>query len=84
MEYQWIIPAVLFVLVIVPLIGYFYGRQRRWTGAAGWLLLLGSQVLLQAGAGEWFAWGGLLWLGVSGVGLILIVIDMFTSYKSLG
>ena len=84
MNYAWVIPAVLFVVVIIPLIGYFYGRQRRWTGAGGWFLLLGGQVMLQAGAGEWFAWGGLLWLAVSGFGLVLVVIDMFTSYRSLG
>ena len=84
MDYARIIPVVLFVIIIVPLIGYFYGRQRRWTGAIGWLLLLGGQVMLQAGAGEWFAWGGLFWLAVSGLGLVMVVMDMFTSYRSLG
>jgi hypothetical protein len=84
MDYAWIIPAVLFVVIIIPLIGYFYGRQRRWTGATGWFLLFGGQVMLQAGAGEWFAWGGLFWLAVSAFGLILVVIDMFTSYRWLG
>jgi prepilin signal peptidase PulO-like enzyme (type II secretory pathway) len=84
MNYAWIVPAVLFVLVIVPLIGYFYGQQRRWTGAAGWFLLLGGQVMLQAGAGEWFAWAGLFWLGVSAFGLVLVVLDMFTSQRTFG
>ena len=84
MNYAQIVPVVLFVLLIVPLIGYFYGRQGRWTGAAGWFLLLGGQVVLQAGGGEWFAWGGLLWLGVSGFGLVLVVMDMFTNQRDYG
>lgn len=83
MNYAWIVPAVLFVLLIVPLIGYFYGRQGRWTGAAGWFLLLGGQVMLQAGAGEWFAWGGLFWLGVSSFGLLMVVMDMFMYRRTL-
>lgn len=79
MDYFWIVPAVLFVVVIVPLIGYFYGRQGRWTGAAGWFFLLGGQVVMQAGGGEWFAWGGLLWLAVSAFGFILVIMDMFAN-----
>lgn len=81
MDYRWIIPAVLFVVVIGPLIGYFYGRQGRWTGAAGWFLLLGGQVLLQAGAGDWFAWGGLLWLTASAFGFMLVITDIFANQR---
>jgi hypothetical protein len=84
MEIAQIVPIVLFVLLIIPLIGYFYGRQGRWTGAAGWFLLLGGQVILQAGGGEWFAWGGLVWLFISAFGLILVVMDMFSSRKYYG
>ena len=69
---------VLFRAIIVPLIGYFYGRQRRWISAAGWLLLLGGQVVLMVGGGEWFAWGGLVWLSVSAFGIILVLVDMLT------
>ena len=63
------------MVVVIPFIGYFYGRQGRWIGAAGWFLLLGGQVMLQAGAGDWFAWGGLLWLGVSAFGFLLVIMD---------
>ncbi len=70
---------LLFLAIIVPLIGYLYGRQRRWISAAGWLLLLGGQVVLMIGGGEWFAWGGLFWLTVSGFGIILVIVDLLTS-----
>ncbi len=81
MDYSRVVPAILFVVVIIPLIAYFYGRQRRWLGAVGWFLLLGGQVVLQAGGGEWFAWGGLLWLAVSAFGFVLVIMDMFASRK---
>lgn len=84
MSYAQIVPVVLFVLLIVPLLGYFYGRQRRWTGAAGWFLLLGGQVVLQAGGGGWFAWGGLFWLAVSAFGMIPVVMDMFQNRRDYG
>jgi hypothetical protein len=31
------------------------------------------------GGGEWFAWGGLFWLTVSGFGIILVIVDLLTS-----
>ena len=33
-----------------------YGRQRRWSGAFGWPLLVGGAALALGGAGDWFAW----------------------------
>jgi hypothetical protein len=64
-----------FVLIYLPLIGYAYGRQRRWFGAAGWALLMGGALLATGGGGEWFVWAGLLWSGVAAFGLLMVVID---------
>jgi hypothetical protein len=54
-----------------------YGRQRRWSGAFGWPLLVGGAALALGGAGDWFAWGGLLWSCVAAFGLLLIVSDVY-------
>lgn len=78
-----LLTLLLFLVVIVPLIGYLYGRQRRWISAGGWLLMLGGQVVLMIGGGEWFAWGGLVWLTVSAFGIILVIVDLVTHRSSL-
>jgi hypothetical protein len=54
-----------------------YGRQRRWSGAFGWPLLVGGAALALGGAGDWFAWGGLLWSCVAAFGLLLIGSDVY-------
>jgi thiosulfate reductase cytochrome b subunit len=74
----WIIVAALYLLLFLPAIGYAYGRQRRWHGACGWALLVGGQVFLAAGGGSLFAWGGLLGFFISGCGLLLVLVDLYT------
>lgn len=77
----WIIVAALYALVFLPAIAYAYGRQRRWRGAFGWALLVGGQVFLAAGGGSLFAWGGLLGLFISGCGLLLVLLDLYTQRR---
>jgi hypothetical protein len=64
---------VLYALVILVV----YGRQRRWSGAFGWPLLVGGAALAFGGAGDWFAWGGLLWSFIAAFGVLLIVSDVY-------
>lgn len=79
---EWPIFAGLYLFVVVPLLGYIYGRHGRWRGGAGWILLVGGQVFLAIGAGELFAWGGLFGFFISGCGILLIVSDIYTIYRS--
>jgi hypothetical protein len=67
---------VVYVLLYLPLLGYLYGRQRRWAGLLGWALLVGGLLLALGGAGDAFAWAGLLWTFVSASGGILIAMDL--------
>jgi hypothetical protein len=71
-----IVIALLFVLLYLPTIGYVYGRQRRWFGAAGWSVLMAGMLLALGGAGDAFAWAGLLWAFVAGTGLVMIALDL--------
>ena len=80
-EGEWLVTTslvigALFVLLYLPAIGYVYGRQRRWFGAAGWAVLMAGVLLVLGGAGDAFAWAALLWLFVAGAGLIMIAIDV--------
>lgn len=68
--------AIIYVAVYLPLIGYAYGRQRRWLGAGGWALLMGGVLLATAGGGKLFAWAGLLWASVAAFGGLMIVMDV--------
>lgn len=68
--------GALFALLYLPAIGYVYGRQGRWFGAAGWATVMAGVLLVLGGAGDAFAWAGLLWLLVAGVGIVMIVIDV--------
>lgn len=63
-------------LVYVPLTGYLYGRQRRWIGMIGWDLFVLGLLLAFGGAGDAFAWAGLLWSAIAAAGLLLIVMDV--------
>lgn len=74
----WIIIVALYALIFLPVIGYVYGRQGRWRGALGWALLVGGQVFLATGGGKWFAWGGLVGFVVSGLGLLWVIVDLYT------
>lgn len=66
----------LFVLVYLPVIGFVYGRQHRWFGAAGWGVLMAGILLALGGAGDAFAWAGLLWMFLAGAGIVMIAIDV--------
>jgi hypothetical protein len=66
-----------YALLYLPLTGYLYGRQRRWLGMLGWDLLVLGLLLAFGGAGDAFAWAGLLWSFVAAAGLLLIVMDVF-------
>ncbi|HVB64553.1 MAG TPA: hypothetical protein VNE17_07465 [Nitrolancea sp.] len=65
-----------FMAVYALFVGILYGRQRRWWGASGWVLLVGGIVALSAGLGDAFAWGGLAFIGVSAVGGLCIALDL--------
>lgn len=71
-----IIAAGFYFLVFVPLIGYAYGRQRRWAGMLGWWLLIGGQLFLAIGGGGLFPWAGLSGFFVSAGGILLILADL--------
>lgn len=72
---DWMIVIALFAVLSVVLVTV-YGRQGRWHGAVGWLLTLGGQIFLALGGGELFAWAGLAGMFVSGMGILLIVLDI--------
>jgi hypothetical protein len=64
------------MVVYALFVGILYGRQRRWWGACGWILLVGGVVALSAGLGDSFAWGGLVFIGVSAIGGLCIALDL--------
>jgi hypothetical protein len=66
-----------YAVLYLPLTTYLYGRQRRWTGMIGWDLLVLGLLLAFGGAGNAFAWAGLLWSFIAASGLLLIVMDVF-------
>ncbi len=68
--------AVVFVVCYLPLLIWLYGRRRRWHALIGWALLVGGLMLAFGGAGDAFAWAGLLWSFVAAAGLMLIVMDV--------
>jgi hypothetical protein len=63
-------------LFYLPLTAYLYGRQRRWSGMLGWDLFVLGLLLAFGGAGDAFAWAGLLWSAIAAAGLLLIVTDV--------
>lgn len=68
----------LFLIVYLPLVAWLYGRQQRWIGAVGWLLITGGLLLAFGGAGDLFPWAGLVWAFVSLVGVLLLAMDVVT------
>jgi hypothetical protein len=77
-------PAFLlgfYFLIYLPMIVFAYGRLQRWWGMAGWLLLMGGLLLATGGAGELFAWAGLLWSVVSAFGGLLVVMDVIAAKR---
>lgn len=75
MVHDWMIVIALFAVLGVVLVTV-YGRQGRWRGAVGWLLTIGGQIFLALGGGELFAWAGLVGMFVSGIGVLLILVDI--------
>ncbi len=65
-----------YALFYLPLTGYLYGRNRRWFGMVGWDLFVLGLLLAFGGAGDAFAWAGLLWSAIAAAGLLLIVTDV--------
>lgn len=57
-------------------VGVLYGRQRRWTAAIGWILLVGGIEGLSAGLGHAFPWGGLALIFISATGALLLLIEL--------
>lgn len=72
--FQWLLAG--FLALYAPFVGVIYGRQRRWWGVGGWILLVAGIVALSAGLGDAFAWGGLAFIGVSAVGVLCIALDV--------
>jgi len=72
-----VILLIAWAVVYVPLTGYLYGRQRRWLGMLGWDIFVLGLLLAFGGAGDAFAWAGLLWSAIAAAGLLLIVMDVF-------
>lgn len=71
--------SVLLIAVYVlylSFVGYVYGRQRRWAGAAGWAMVVGGLLLAFGGAGDAFPWAGLVWSFIAGAGVILMVMEI--------
>lgn len=73
-----------YALFYLPLTGYLYGRNRRWLGMAGWDLFILGLLLAFGGAGDAFAWAGLLWSTVAAAGLLLIVTDVVEMRRRRG
>ncbi|HUG15106.1 MAG TPA: hypothetical protein VMM78_08805 [Thermomicrobiales bacterium] len=81
---QALLLAIMYVGLCLPLIGYAYGRQRRWLGAAGWALLMGGLLLAFGGGGDLFAWAGLLWSSLAAFGGLMVVMDVAEARRRRG
>lgn len=73
--------GAVYVLGYLPLLAWLYGRRRRWHGLAGWALLVGGLLLAFGGAGDAFAWAGLLWSFLAAFGLLLIAMDVYAQRR---
>ena len=80
MSQAWLF-IIVYAAIYLPLIGYVYGRQQRWLGAAGWALLMAGVLLATSGGGDLFPWAGLLWATVAAFGALLIVMDVLEVRK---
>lgn len=66
----------MFLVLYLPIVGYLYGRQGRWAGAAGWSLLVAAVAGFGTGVSQAFPWGGLAFVAVGLFGLMLVAFDM--------
>lgn len=71
-----VVGLLVFLLLYVPIVGYLYGRQGRWSGAAGWSLFVAGVAGFGVGLSRALAWGGLLFGALGAMGLLLIIIDI--------
>lgn len=65
-------------IVYEVLILYLYGRRGRWSGFAGWSLLVGAAIGFSFGLAGAFPWGGLAFLGIAVIGFLLVIVDVAT------
>lgn len=70
------IGLIVVYIVYEVLILYLYGRRGRWSGFAGWSLLVGAAMGFTFGLAGAFPWGGLAFLGVTVVGFLLVIVDV--------
>jgi hypothetical protein len=73
---QSLLLILVFLLIYLPMVAYTYGRQQRWLGAVGWIVLMGGILLAIAGGGGLFPWAGLLWATVAAFGALMIIMDV--------
>lgn len=64
------------LVIVVPLLGWTYLRQRRVSGFLGWAIMIPGLLLLLGGGGEEIPWGGLLWTFVTFAGFLLVLFDL--------
>ncbi|MFS8530490.1 hypothetical protein [Sphaerobacter thermophilus] len=76
------IALVIILALYLPIVGYLYGRQGRWAGAAGWALLVVSVAGFGTGVSRSFPWGGLVFLAAALFGLMLVVFDVAVRARS--
>lgn len=67
---------LIYAVVVVPLLGWTYLRQRRVSGFLGWSIMILGLLLLLGGAGEDIPWRGLLWTFVTFAGFLLVLFDI--------
>jgi hypothetical protein len=70
------IGLIIVYIVYEVLILYLYGRRGRWSGFVGWSLLIGAAMGFTFGVAAAFPWGGLVFLGITVVGFLLVVVDV--------
>ena len=71
-------------LVCIGAVLYRYGQQGRWQGAAGWSLVILSISSFGTGAATGFAWAGLAFVSLGGIGAILVTQDLVEHRKGRG
>lgn len=70
------IGLIIVYIVYEVLILYLYGRRGRWSGFVGWSLLVGAAMGFTFGLAAAFPWGGLVFLGITVVGFLLVIVDV--------
>ncbi len=71
-----VVMLLIHALIVVPLLGWTYLRQRRVSGFLGWSIMIAGLLVLLSGGGEDIPWRGLLWTFVAFAGLLLVLFDI--------